>query len=544
MRNLSGKGNDWIYPLKRSILFGILGALILFVVITVFFIAAMLRKNLIDDSTAKTRELSSVIKSSMRTLMLVRNPDQIQDTIESIAKDKSSIVKAFILDKSGRIAYSSDRGEIGKTLDRYHEKSCHGCHQRAGMIPPENTIILESNGSKLHRNIKVIYNEEACYGCHSASDRIIGKLIIDRSMKGTYATIASVEAVIFGSGLICIIVLIPFLSRILSKGVNKYINEIVNQHDELKMLYIIIERLSKTIDMDELKPIVIQLIRDALDPDEIYLVFHKQYRDPRITVWSGSSNAVTRKKFEKSDSLWPVIEQWVDGKLQEEAISKDGLQLWMPIRKGEINHALIIANRKDGFCDPISLRLIEIMSRHISVAFENALLYHIAITDELTALFTKRYFRTSVNRKFADYERYGEKFSLLMLDIDNFKKVNDTHGHMVGDSVLKNVARNVLISIRDNDLAFRYGGEEFVIILPSTDAEGARVVAERIREEVESRVFEEGTLDLHVTISIGVSNCPGNACKVKELIAKADKALYRAKKDGKNRVAMCESIQE
>lgn len=539
MKNSGAGEQGWMYPLKRRILFGILGVLILLVIITVFFIAAMLRKNLLEDSTLHTRELSSAISASIRSLMLVRNPDMIQSTVEGIGKGDSSVVRAFILDKSGRVAYSSDKKDIGKVIDRYAEISCHGCHRKTGAPPSDHTTVVEEGGGAgLHRHVDAIYNEQECYGCHARTERVIGKLIIDRSLRGTSKTIVAIEAVIFGSGLLCIVVLVPFLSRIVSRGVNKYIDEILSQHEELRMLYIIIERLSKTIDLDELKLIVIRLIRESFDPDEIDLVFHKHYRDPRITVWSRESDSVSRKKFEKGDAVWPLIERWIDGKLLQEEISGDGRQVYMPISRGGTSHALIIASRRERPFDPKGLKILKIMSSHISVAFENALLYHLAITDELTALYTNRHFRSSIERNFADYARYEERFSLLMIDIDHFKKVNDTYGHMTGDSVLKDVSRSILISIRDNDLAFRYGGEEFAVILPATDAEGAKVVAGRIREEIGSRVFEEGTLNLKVTVSIGVASCPAHARTIRDLIGLADQALYEAKRSGRNRVVM------
>ena len=124
-----------------------------------------------------------------------------------------------------------------------------------------------------------------------------------------------------------------------------------------------------------------------------------------------------------------------------------------------------------------------------------------------------------------------------MMDLDKFKAVNDTHGHVVGDAVLQRLGDILHRSVREKDLIFRYGGEEFTVILPAADTKAALHVAERIREATEAAVFEEGTIDLKLTISIGVATCP-DAPSIHDLIVDADKALYAAKHQGRNRVVL------
>ncbi|MBI5205825.1 MAG: GGDEF domain-containing protein [Nitrospirae bacterium] len=540
MQNLNSIKIDWLYPLKKKIIIGILGILTFSVIATMIFIALMLRSSLINDSKDKTQELSNAIQSSLSSLMLMRDPDMIQGTIENIGKNNHSLIKAFILDKTGRIAYSSDKSEIGKVLDKYHEQSCHACHQKIDAAPPETTIIINTNGTRVHRNVRVIYNETACYGCHLKSDRINGKLIIDRSLKQTYSLITSIGLIIFGSGLVCLIFLVPFLSKVLSKGMDKYINKIVRQNSELTLLYVMIERLSKTIDLEELKAIVFEIVKDTLGADEMDIILPKPNKEYSITAWSRSTGKIVRRKIDTGDPLLLIINDWMDGKIKDEKISDDRKQIYMPIEKSSAHLALLVVRKTDVSFDPVRLGLIGIMSSHISVAFENARLYYIAITDELTHLYTQRHFRYCIDKKFLDYEKYGEKITLLMMDIDDFKKVNDTYGHMAGDSVIKEVANIIMASVRDNDLAFRYGGEEFAVILPSTGIEGGKHVAERIRESIASAVFEKGTHNLKETISIGVSICPDNAKSVRDLILTADQALYKAKQTGKNKVVVNE----
>lgn len=296
-----------------------------------------------------------------------------------------------------------------------------------------------------------------------------------------------------------------------------------------KILFIILGIMSVTI-------IVTMLFIAIMLRDEINLIFHKTGDEYRVNTWSKQNGAVNRKKIDKEDPLFATIDDWLKGKITENTRSNDNKIICMPIRKSDTNIALITVKRIENSFENIPQKLVDIMSSHISVAFENAHLYHIAITDELTSLYTQRHFRASIVERFVDAKKLGNKLSLLFMDIDNFKMINDQYGHMVGGSVLKSVAKHIMLSIRDNDLAFRYGGEEFAVILPSTDYPMAYQVAERVREDIAAFVFEKDTLNINVTVSIGISVCPDDVDSVEDLISTSDKALYKAKQTGKNKV--------
>jgi diguanylate cyclase (GGDEF)-like protein len=210
----------------------------------------------------------------------------------------------------------------------------------------------------------------------------------------------------------------------------------------------------------------------------------------------------------------------------------------VPIAKGTAGLALITLRKQDRAFDPERLKFIDLVKNHMAIAFENAQLYSMAITDELTRLYSVRHFHYSIEREFQTLVTTGGSITLLMIDIDNFKRVNDTYGHPVGDVVLRQSAQCLLRSIRDNDLAFRYGGEEFVVLLPSTKSEGGVVVAERIRKSIENHIFEEGSHQLRIMVSIGLASYPQHAANPKYLLSSADTALYTAKKTGKNRVVI------
>lgn len=161
---------------------------------------------------------------------------------------------------------------------------------------------------------------------------------------------------------------------------------------------------------------------------------------------------------------------------------------------------------------------------------------YMAITDSLTSLYNRRRFHMVLNKEYERTKRYATPLTVVMLDIDHFKKVNDKFGHQAGDAVLKETAQMIQKSIRDIDVAFRYGGEEFVIVLPNTEKNDASVVAERMRKKIAEHEFQELSGG-HITISIGIAGIPDEDISSEErLIQCADIALYQAKQNGRNRV--------
>jgi len=161
-----------------------------------------------------------------------------------------------------------------------------------------------------------------------------------------------------------------------------------------------------------------------------------------------------------------------------------------------------------------------------------------AITDALTGMFNRRYMENHLATLVEQAAARGKPLAALILDIDFFKVINDTHGHDAGDDVLREFATRMRKSIRGIDLACRYGGEEFVIVMPETDQAVAAMVAERLRRRIASEPFTiaQGTRHIQVTISIGLANLRGKDDDAASLLKRADQALYRAKRDGRNRV--------
>ena len=213
----------------------------------------------------------------------------------------------------------------------------------------------------------------------------------------------------------------------------------------------------------------------------------------------------------------------------------------VPLKVKNITFGVInIVNRKDG-CgfERRDTDLLQTMANQAAMVLDNTKLFKLAITDGLTDLFLVRHFRNKLNEEIKRARRYQKIFSILFFDIDHFKKFNDTYGHQVGDEVLKQVAVLFRNSLREDiDMPARYGGEEMIALLPETDAQGAHVVAERLRTAIEAHGFTGSDAPLHVTVSLGIAQFPQHGNDPLELIRKADTALYVCKKNGRNQTSI------
>lgn len=198
-----------------------------------------------------------------------------------------------------------------------------------------------------------------------------------------------------------------------------------------------------------------------------------------------------------------------------------------------------------GFSDE-DISFLEALAGQTAVAEETARLHEqteqLSLVDELTGLYNIRKLRMSLKEEIGRSKRFGHKFSFIMADIDFFKDYNDHYGHKAGDAVLRSVAYSIVSSSRSVDMSFRYGGEEFCLILPETSRNDALEVAERIRRNIEDLAIdgEEKQPNAKLTMSMGVSVYPEDTTDRDELIELADKALYEAKRSGRNRVVVTE----
>ncbi|MCX7758776.1 MAG: diguanylate cyclase [bacterium] len=227
---------------------------------------------------------------------------------------------------------------------------------------------------------------------------------------------------------------------------------------------------------------------------------------------------------------------------------KNGANYIIPlIDKKNLKGLIILKMKKD-----VGLfKIFDINQKISNIVFKlipylDSFLFHeTAILDETTAIYNRKFFENTIQNEIKRSERYSLPLSLIVCDLDNFKKINDTFGHLTGDRVLKETAQIIKNNLREGiDIAARWGGEEFVILLPSTDKNSAYKIAERIRVQISSHRYS-GLPENHViTASFGVANYPHDAKGKVELFKKADEAAYKAKKTGKNKVILAEESQK
>jgi diguanylate cyclase (GGDEF)-like protein len=226
-----------------------------------------------------------------------------------------------------------------------------------------------------------------------------------------------------------------------------------------------------------------------------------------------------------------------------ECIASLAPSLLVPLKaKGVVNGLLVVGERigEESF-DVYEREYALNLAGLAAVAINNAFLFEMTTTDMMTRLKMKHYFYTMLLQRMGEAAASSKPISVVMIDIDFFKKFNDTYGHLCGDAVLKQVARLIQAGVRGNDLAARYGGEEFCVLLTEADTDRARQAAERIRASIAATPTEYEGRSLTVTVSLGVAQYDVERdVSGKSLIDRADKALYRSKQEGRNRVTVAE----
>jgi diguanylate cyclase (GGDEF)-like protein/putative nucleotidyltransferase with HDIG domain len=265
-------------------------------------------------------------------------------------------------------------------------------------------------------------------------------------------------------------------------------------------------------------------------------------REERIPLkGTGTEHVCREKKSSYQTDLARYHKFWTD-----EHYSKQGIRsiVYLPLSiKDEGIGSLVLASFKPDAYSQRQIRLLEQVALQIATPIENARLYaraeQRARIDELTGLFNRRHFEERLKEELSRHSRYGNVFSLLLLDLDNFKTYNDIYGHPAGDILLNQIGKIIKGSVRSADQAFRYGGDEFAVILPQAAMDDAYVVAERVRVQI-ARDMEDK--EIAVTCSLGVASYPADGVISGELVTVADTALYYAKRTGGNRVYLSSKI--
>ncbi len=322
---------------------------------------------------------------------------------------------------------------------------------------------------------------------------------------------------------------------------------------QLEAIQEVSKKIVSVLDMDEL----LQQIVDSIYHTFRYyyttiLLIDEDSKELVIKACTGHSVKTTVRRrvkiFEEGITGWvaktgkPLLVNDVSKEpkyLLIEELADTRSELAVPIKiKDKVIGVLDIESVELNAFDESDLTTLAILAEMIAIALENASLYkeseRLAITDDLTGLYNTRYFYTALEKEIETSQELDYSFSLIIFDIDDFKKYNDTYGHLAGDQLLAELAGLIIKKCRSTDIIARYGGEEFVIILPETEYDGAVLVAERLRKSVKKHLFKVNRKEKKgkVTISLGIATYPEDATNIKDLINAADINLYGEKRIG------------
>jgi diguanylate cyclase (GGDEF)-like protein len=279
--------------------------------------------------------------------------------------------------------------------------------------------------------------------------------------------------------------------------------------------------------------------------------------DSRIEIINTLENSAEGPSFsfcdeDRSSVIWKLLSEQNKPHVIEICSKRDNLTGLLTIQPGSrflLVLPLTAQGRFIGFFtaetlesgtfNDSSIIFASALANEASIALENARLFReverLSLTDPLTGLRNRRGFESDARHSIEIAIRYNKPLSVMMLDIDHFKKVNDTYGHATGDKVLVGIALVCRQVMRSTDLIARFGGEEFCFLFPETTAENALLLAERLRLAISAVIFEADAQSFNVTVSIGISGCIGTGDSLENLLARSDEALYKAKNTGRNR---------
>ena len=322
--------------------------------------------------------------------------------------------------------------------------------------------------------------------------------------------------------------------------------EVARQDSELEILFEVSRMIQNTLDQDEVYRRLLELIRQAIPFDNATLFLWDKQEGKLIPATQhgefvdliggvhfdhgvGFSGWVAKQKR-------PVLlTELHRGRRMDDTVV--GCFMSVPlVVQGELIGVLNLSHGKPKAFTEDHFRLLALIAGQAAATIQRLLLYgemrRLAITDDLTNIYNRRHFLERLHGEIDRARRYGLSFSVMFIDIDNFKELNDSYGHQVGDKILAELATILKHWARSSDIVARYGGEEFVVLLPMTDKQRGVTAAERLRTRVQRHTFYRRK---KLTVSVGVAGFPGDGDTVEQILGRVDEALYMAKKTGRNR---------
>jgi len=545
---------------------------------------------------------SMVIASDLARQMLAGGGQEVWNAISAEAVQRRDFIDAAnisVFTAGGVVKAASDSNAIGTRIEVKDNPDCPRCDSTTpGDFPAVATVIVPEGG-RLLRIVNPVPVSPACMRCHLATDLPRSFVSMDYDLTPLARDAAQRRDNLLVTSLVAgvlLMALTALLFRLLvmrsvhaiahsanrlaagnlaaradvvgknelallahnfnymAERIQEQVARIEAAHTESELLYTLVVEASKNLETGDVAAGVARVLLQKLRPS--HAAFFLETADGGWTCAAGGiggdekvasgEGALETVLATGTAQLRPLLLAGMPAQLVADACRARKLQLKRDA--GGLTFALpVVADaRLAGMLICIGIPatmqveqdLLENLGVHLALAAINSRNYTGAITDGLTRLNNKRYGLIRLEEAVYAAKRYQSGLGLLMCDIDHFKRVNDTYGHLAGDAALREVSRRIAACVRKADIPVRYGGEEFMLILPATDARPLATIGEKIRQAVAATPIELGApgVSLPLTISVGVVAFHADSDSADTLIARADAALYRAKEGGRDRV--------
>ncbi|MHB1590179.1 MAG: GGDEF domain-containing protein [Sulfuricella sp.] len=551
-------------------------------------------RRILQQHTEHAGQTAAMVAHSLSQRMLAGGGAAVWRDVTDLSEELRRAVGAAriqVLSRDGRVMTATGTLESPRQY-RLQDNKIRSAP--AAMRPfPSATEFRAADGSRLLRVISPIPKPPACVRCHSQPEAFRGMIAIDFDLAPAERAAAQrnwlMLAIAAASGLAMLSLVVLLLRYLVNKPVralaeaasaitrgdmgtripvrrsdefgllarsfNQMAAQIEEQMEamkhtssELGLLYAIMVEASRSLHMTDVQAIVLMILRDRL-PLSMLVFCVESGKEGWCCSVAGAGGDEPHICGTGSMEECPALARIPQTLVGEACAQRMQMQYsiegqWyfvIPFFDGERLTGLLAGYGFAAEALPLlDDKLLRNLSAHIGLALQNARHYTDAITDGLTGLRAKNYGLARLNEAIHYAERHAVPLGVLMLDLDHFKAVNDNHGHQAGDRVLREISARLLNRARKSDILVRYGGEEFMIILPDADAVKLAEVAEAIRACIAASpvMIDQGNTPLNITVSVGGALLCGGENRAEDIIGRADEALYRAKESGRNRVVI------
>ena len=569
--------------------------------VTLSLLARQEERHFSDERIKEGHKVARIITGDLTRRMLAGGGKAVWDSISEDARQYAEATGAsriLVLSTSGSVKASSDPTAVGSQIDVRDEQGCPRCTSTRMEDFPVANSVATSDGDRVLRIVNPIAQLPACSACHKENQPLRGYLAIDFDLQPLDRAARERRIEFLSVGLlsgVLVMVIIALLFRrlvlrpiaslgsaarrlasgdlparaqvfennelarlamdfnVMAARVEEQVGRLEAANVESTLLYTLVVEASRNLETAEFAAGVIRVIQERLGPRHAaFFLESSSYRWicalgnqlPGDALASGEGsleNVIAAHSAQVMPLLDDIPPQLAADVCQTRTLHRlhEGANTTfvLPVlNEGRLIGLLCCSGVPKA--SAIDSELLDNLGAHLGLSAANSRNYTRAITDGLTDLRNRRYGMVRLQEALHSAKRYRSNLGLLICDIDNFKRINDTYGHPAGDAVLRQVSGRIAAAVRKADIVVRYGGEEFMVIMPESVPQALSAVGEKIRDAIGSAPFQLGSRGgfVAITVSVGVTACDPDSDSVDSLIEKADKALYRAKQGGRDRV--------